>query len=48
VDACPYDALFQFGDALLKCDLCGGDPLCVKYCPKGVFKLVDGFYMGGD
>jgi len=48
VDACPYDALFVYGDHLLKCDLCNGNPQCVKYCPKGVFKLVDGFYTGGD
>ncbi len=47
VEACPYDALFVFGDNLLKCDVCQGDPQCLKYCPKGVFKLVDGFY-GGD
>ncbi|MBU7010451.1 MAG: 4Fe-4S dicluster domain-containing protein [Theionarchaea archaeon] len=48
VDACPYHALFHFDDHLLKCDLCDGDPQCVKYCPKGVFTLVDGFYKGGD
>ena len=34
VDACPFGAI-QVGPnkELLKCDLCGGDPVCVKYCP---------------
>lgn len=33
-DACPFGAI-QTGPAqeVLKCDLCNGDPLCVKYCP---------------
>ena len=35
VDACPFGAI-QVGPSqeILKCDLCGGDPVCVKYCPK--------------
>lgn len=34
VEACPFGAI-QVGPTgeVLKCDLCGGDPLCVKYCP---------------
>lgn len=34
VDACPFEAI-QVGPEgeILKCDLCGGDPVCVKYCP---------------
>ncbi|MDO8491574.1 MAG: 4Fe-4S dicluster domain-containing protein [Dehalococcoidia bacterium] len=34
VDACPFGAI-QVGPnkQVLKCDLCGGDPICVKYCP---------------
>lgn len=34
VDACPFGAI-QVGpdQAVQKCDLCDGDPLCVKYCP---------------
>ena len=34
VEACPFHAIWldkQLGKAL-KCDLCGGDPECVKYC----------------
>jgi Fe-S-cluster-containing hydrogenase component 2 len=41
VEACPFTAIFvgPNGD-ILKCDLCGGDPLCVKHCyprPGGQF-----------
>ena len=28
-----------------KCDLCGGDPACVRYCPTGALELV---ILGGD
>lgn len=37
VFACPFGATFvdtQDG-RVLKCDLCGGDPTCVKVCPTG-------------
>lgn len=35
VEACPFKAI-QVGPEgeVLKCDLCGGDPVCVKYCPR--------------
>ncbi|MEM3673569.1 MAG: 4Fe-4S dicluster domain-containing protein [Candidatus Bathyarchaeia archaeon] len=35
VDACPFGVMF-FNEEKKKafnCDLCGGDPQCVKYCP---------------
>jgi Fe-S-cluster-containing hydrogenase component 2 len=33
VDACPFGAIFVGPKGeILKCDLCGGNPLCVKYC----------------
>ena len=33
IKACPFGAI-QVGPnrEILKCDLCGGDPECVKYC----------------
>jgi len=33
--ACPFDAVFPDGqeETPLICDLCDGDPQCVKYCP---------------
>ncbi len=33
VPACPFDVVFVASDGeLLKCDLCGGEPACVKAC----------------
>lgn len=34
VDACPYQAIHMDDnrDIAVKCDLCGGDPQCVKVC----------------
>lgn len=34
MEACPFDAI-RVGPhkEVLKCDLCGGEPVCVKYCP---------------
>ena len=29
---CPYNAVTTIDDEIIKCDLCGGDPMCVKYC----------------
>lgn len=34
VDACPFGAIQVGPDKeILKCDLCGGDPKCARYCP---------------
>jgi anaerobic carbon-monoxide dehydrogenase iron sulfur subunit len=37
VSACPFGATFvdQDNGRVLKCDLCDGDPTCVKVCPTG-------------
>jgi Fe-S-cluster-containing hydrogenase component 2 len=29
---CPFGAIVQLDDKVIKCELCGGDPQCVKYC----------------
>jgi len=35
VEACPYDAIRIAPDGtLLKCDLCDGEPICVRFCSK--------------
>ncbi len=31
-DTCQYDVIWV-ADIAYKCDLCGGDPMCVKFCP---------------
>ena len=38
IEACPYRAVF-FNNSkgiALKCDMCAGDPACVRACPNGV------------
>ena len=41
LDACPFDAIFM--DPIIKtvliCDLCQGEPNCVKYCPENAIEL---------
>jgi carbon-monoxide dehydrogenase iron sulfur subunit len=41
VEACPYRVMFFDEDEnfALKCDLCGGDPECVKNCAMGAIVL---------
>ncbi len=41
--ACPVGAVvYDSGkDAYMTCDLCRGDPLCVKVCPTGALTFVD-------
>ena len=37
IEACPFD-MISFSDernVALKCDFCGGEPQCVKFCPTG-------------
>jgi Fe-S-cluster-containing hydrogenase component 2 len=29
---CPYNAITTLDGEIIKCDLCDGDPKCVKYC----------------
>jgi Fe-S-cluster-containing dehydrogenase component len=44
VDACPFGVATlhpETGLALI-CDLCGGDPACVKRCATGAIAYVDG------
>lgn len=37
IEACPFHALALDEEkaVIFKCDLCGGDPECVKWCSKG-------------
>jgi carbon-monoxide dehydrogenase iron sulfur subunit len=43
VTACPYGVLTldPLTGKAIKCDLCDGDPECVKHCPKKVLLYVD-------
>jgi len=41
--ACPYGAIYFDSRAGIarKCDLCGGDPQCVKFCISGALQYVE-------
>ncbi len=40
--ACPWDMIVYNEDKEIyaKCDLCGGDPQCAKYCPANAIKFI--------
>ncbi len=42
-EACPWDMVVynETKGIYSKCDLCGGDPLCVKYCPADAIKFIE-------
>jgi Fe-S-cluster-containing hydrogenase component 2 len=37
VEVCPFGVM-RMEDVAFKCDLCGGDPTCVKFCSMGAIK----------
>ena len=40
--ACPFGAVFyQRPNRIVKCDLCGGKPECVAFCPTGALEYVE-------
>lgn len=41
--ACPWNMIVENKEknTFSKCDLCGGDPQCVKYCPANALAFVD-------
>jgi carbon-monoxide dehydrogenase iron sulfur subunit len=38
-DACPFKAVFQWGDEAYHCDLCEGEPQCVRVCSTGAIEI---------
>lgn len=42
VKACPFKAVWydERNNRMIKCDLCGGKPQCVEWCPVGVLRFV--------
>jgi carbon-monoxide dehydrogenase iron sulfur subunit len=40
-EACPYEGIFMTSEKALMCDLCAGDPLCVKFCFPGAIRWVN-------
>jgi carbon-monoxide dehydrogenase iron sulfur subunit len=45
VGACPYGAMHldEADEIAYKCELCAGDPECIKVCAPGALRLVTGF-----
>jgi carbon-monoxide dehydrogenase iron sulfur subunit len=50
VISCPFGAMFTHADidTPFKCDLCGGDPECVKICPKRALLFVPEHLIGEE
>jgi len=48
--ACPFGTVNYNADTgkVIKCDLCGGDPECVKACPTDAITFVDANWTGLD
>jgi carbon-monoxide dehydrogenase iron sulfur subunit len=48
--ACPFGIirLNPKSHKIIKCDLCGGDPICVKSCPTQALKFVEVARFGAD
>lgn len=36
---CPHQAIWVLGEKAYKCDLCGGEPECVKFCTIGALQV---------
>lgn len=42
IQACPYGAIMLHPEkkVVMACDLCGGEPLCINYCPEEALELI--------
>jgi len=45
IGACPFGIMVYDSEKkkAMKCDLCGGDPACVQYCPSKVLRLAGNY-----
>ncbi len=41
VSACPFGMMITLSEKVTKCELCGGDLQCVKYCATGAIEYAD-------
>jgi carbon-monoxide dehydrogenase iron sulfur subunit len=41
VSACPFGMMISLPEKVIKCELCGGVPQCVKYCATGAINYAD-------
>lgn len=40
IEACEHEAITLSNEEILICDLCGGEPMCAKYCSYGCLHAV--------
>ena len=41
VSACPFGVMMSLPDKVVNCELCGGDPQCIKYCATEAIEYAD-------
>jgi Fe-S-cluster-containing dehydrogenase component len=41
VTQCPFGVMVVVNDRVVKCELCSGDPQCVKFCATGAIEFAD-------
>ena len=41
VSECPFGVMMTLPDKVVKCELCDGDPQCIKYCATGAIEYGD-------
>jgi Fe-S-cluster-containing dehydrogenase component len=41
VSQCPFGVMMALPEKVVKCELCNGDPQCVKYCATGAIEYAD-------
>jgi heterodisulfide reductase subunit A-like polyferredoxin len=39
-ESCPFNALSILGEKAFHCNLCKGDPQCVKFCTLGAIQVI--------
>jgi len=39
VEACAYDMILMIDNLAIKCDFCGGKPICVQFCPTSALTI---------
>jgi len=38
---CPFGAIVQLESKVIKCELCGGEPRCIRFCETGALEYVN-------
>ena len=46
MEVCPYHSIFANKDRIIVCDMCGGEPMCAKYCPAEAIEWIKKYKLG--